>query len=48
MRCFEATMNVRGNLAGDVLASLTTMQWNVPSMTWTAALRSPTRHWIAA
>jgi hypothetical protein len=28
-------MAVRENLAGDVLASLTTMQWNSPSKAWT-------------
>jgi len=35
VRCFDAAMNVRENLAGDVLASLTTMQWNAPSKAWT-------------
>ena len=28
-------MTVRENIAGDVLASLTTMQWNIPSKAWT-------------
>ncbi|MBX6741139.1 MAG: hypothetical protein IRY87_03710, partial [Acetobacteraceae bacterium] len=35
VRCFDAAMNVRENLAGDVLASLTTMVWNAPSKAWT-------------
>jgi membrane fusion protein (multidrug efflux system) len=35
VRCFDTAMNVRENIAGDVLASLTTMQWNVPSKAWT-------------
>jgi hypothetical protein len=35
VRCFDAGMTVRENLAGDVLASLTTMQWNSPSKAWT-------------
>ena len=35
VRCFDAAMNVRENLAGDVLASLTTMLWNVPAKAWT-------------
>ena len=34
VRCFDAAMNVRENIAGDVLASLTTMQWNIPSKAW--------------
>jgi hypothetical protein len=34
-RCFDAAMNVRENIAGDVLASLTTTQWNIPSKAWT-------------
>jgi hypothetical protein len=33
--CFDAAMNVRENIAGDVLASLTTMLWNIPSKAWT-------------
>ena len=35
VRCFDAAMNIRENIAGDVLASLTTMQWNIPSKAWT-------------
>jgi len=35
VRCFDAAMNVRENIAGDVLASLTTMLWNSPSKAWT-------------
>jgi len=35
VRCFDAGMAVRENIAGDVLASLTTMQWNIPSKAWT-------------
>ncbi|GGG42278.1 hypothetical protein GCM10010964_32200 [Caldovatus sediminis] len=35
VRCFDAGMAVRENIAGDVLASLTTMQWNTPSKAWT-------------
>jgi hypothetical protein len=35
VRCFDAAMNVRENLAGDVLASLSTMMWNVPAKAWT-------------
>ena len=35
VRCFDAAMNVREDVAGDVLASLTTMQWNSPSKAWT-------------
>jgi hypothetical protein len=31
----NAAMNVRENIAGDVLASLTTMLWNTPSKAWT-------------
>jgi hypothetical protein len=27
-------MNVRDNIAGDVLASLSTMLWNIPSEAW--------------
>jgi hypothetical protein len=30
-------MNTRENLAGDVPASLTTMQWNAPSKAWTGS-----------
>jgi hypothetical protein len=35
VRCFDAGMVIRKNIAGDVLASLTTMQWNIPSKAWT-------------
>jgi hypothetical protein len=35
VRCFDAGMVVREDIAGDVLASLTTMQWNIPSKAWT-------------
>ena len=35
VRCFDAGMNVRQNLAGDVLAYGTTMLWNNPSRAWT-------------
>ena len=35
VRCFDAAMAVRENIAGDVLASLTTLQWNSPSKAWT-------------
>ncbi len=34
LRCFGGEGTVRENAAGDVLASLTTMQWNVPSISW--------------
>jgi hypothetical protein len=36
VRCFDAVMAVRESLAGDVLASLTTMQWNSLSKAWTS------------
>ena len=35
MRCFGGDGTVRENVAGDVLASLTTMVWNAPSKSWT-------------
>ena len=35
VRCFDAAMTGRENLAGDVLASLTTPIWNTPSKAWT-------------
>ncbi|MDT8267637.1 hypothetical protein RQ832_30630, partial [Roseomonas sp. DSM 102946] len=35
VRCFDAAMNVRENLAGDALASITTLLWNIPSKAWT-------------
>ncbi len=45
VRCFDGAGTVRENAAGDVLASLTTMQWNVPSISWaggrTVAERQP-------
>ncbi len=31
VRCFDAGMVIRENIAGNVLASLTTMQWNIPT-----------------
>ncbi|WP_149539317.1 pectate lyase family protein [Siccirubricoccus phaeus] len=35
VRCFDAGMAVREDVAGDVLASLSTMLWNAPSKAWT-------------
>ncbi|MBX6741341.1 MAG: hypothetical protein IRY87_04740 [Acetobacteraceae bacterium] len=35
VRCFDAAMAVREDVAGDALASLTTMQWNAPAKAWT-------------
>lgn len=35
VRCFDAAMNVRENVAGDALASITTLLRNVPSTAWT-------------
>ena len=35
VRCFGGSGTVRENVAGHVLASLTTMQWNAPSKAWT-------------
>jgi len=35
VRCFGGDGTVRENVAGDVLASLTTMVWNAPSKSWT-------------
>jgi len=35
LRTFDAAMNVREDVAGDVLASLSTMLWNAPSKAWT-------------
>ena len=35
VRCFDAAMNVRENIAGDALASITTMLWNTPAKAWT-------------
>jgi hypothetical protein len=35
VRCFDAAMNVRENVAGDALASITTLLWNIPSKAWT-------------
>ena len=35
MRWFDAAMNVRGNIAGDALASITTLPRNTPSKSWT-------------
>ncbi len=36
VRCFDAAMTVRENLAGDVLASLSTLLWNAPAKAWTS------------
>ncbi len=36
VRCFDGAANVRENIAGDVLASGTTMQWNSPANGWNA------------
>jgi hypothetical protein len=36
VRCFDGAGNVRLDVAGDVLASLTTMQWNAPARGWNA------------
>jgi hypothetical protein len=35
VRCFGGDGAVREDVAGDVLASLTTMVWNAPSKSWT-------------
>ncbi|WP_135468558.1 glycosyl hydrolase family 28-related protein [Crenalkalicoccus roseus] len=35
-RCFDAAGQIRENLPGDVLASLTTMLWNAPAKGWNA------------
>jgi hypothetical protein len=35
VRCFDAAMTVREDIAGDVLASLATVLWNVPAKAWT-------------
>lgn len=36
VRVFDVAGNVRENVAGDVLASITTMQWNGPAKGWNA------------
>jgi hypothetical protein len=36
VRCFDGAGNIRENVAGDVLASITTMQWNGPAKGWNA------------
>jgi hypothetical protein len=36
VRVFDGAANVRENIAGDVLASGTTMQWNTPAKGWNA------------
>ena len=36
VRCFGGDGIVRENVAGDALASLTTMVWNAPSKAWTS------------
>ncbi len=35
VRCFGGDATVRENVAGDVMAPLTTMVWNTPSKSWT-------------
>jgi hypothetical protein len=47
IRCFDAGMVVWENLAEDVLAAGTTMQWNVPSKAWTggAAMADSSLNW---
>ena len=35
VRCFGGDGAMREDVAGDVLASLTTMVWNAPSKSWT-------------
>jgi hypothetical protein len=34
VRCFDAGIVIRENIAGDVLASLTILPWNTPSEAW--------------
>ena len=36
VRVFDGARNVRVDIAGDVLASITTMQWNGPAKGWNA------------
>jgi hypothetical protein len=36
VRCFDGAGNIRENIAGDALASITTMQWNGPAKGWNA------------
>jgi hypothetical protein len=36
VRVFDGAANVREDIAGDVLASITTMQWNGPAKGWNA------------
>ena len=36
VRVFDGAGNVREDIAGDVLASITTMQWNGPAKGWNA------------
>ena len=36
LRVFDGAANVRENIAGDVLASGTTVQWNAPAQGWNA------------
>jgi len=36
VRVFDGAGNVRADIAGDVLASITTMQWNGPAKGWNA------------
>jgi hypothetical protein len=35
-RCFDSAGTIRENIAGDVLASITTMVWSAPGKIWTA------------
>jgi len=35
VRCFDAAMNVRENVAGDVLVSVPSILWNIRSKAWT-------------
>ena len=38
VRVFDGAGNVRVDIAGDVLASITTVQWNGPAKGWNAGL----------
>ncbi len=35
VRYFDAAMDMRENVVSDMLASITTLLWNVPSRAWT-------------
>jgi hypothetical protein len=41
VRCFDAAMTVRENIAGDVLASPTTLLRNTPFKAWTPKRTEP-------